>query len=85
MGRDSDLGAEPERRLTGFADWKRWSRSGGEKPAARGRRRVSRQDGAALRCDQGCLWGLGSDAICCADSGIGVDQAGGGAEPDRSC
>lgn len=30
MGRDSGLGAEPERRLTGVADWMQLSRGGGE-------------------------------------------------------
>lgn len=30
MGWDSGLGAEPERRLTGVADWKQLSRGGGE-------------------------------------------------------
>ena len=72
----------PETRVS---DSKRLSRSGAEKEAANGRRRASRQDGAVLRCDQDCLWGLDADWICCADSGIGVDQAGGDAEPDRSC
>ena len=54
--------------------------------AAKGQGRVSPQDGVSLRCDQDCLWGLDSDAICYEDSrDWGLDQAGGDAEPDLSC
>lgn len=57
-----------------------------KKWAAKRQRRLSRQDGASLRCDLDCLWGLDSDAICYADSqDWGRDQAGGDAKPGLSC